>query len=91
MRSYDCILLIIIASLAGFFILSIAGGFIFFYASVLKKAPPLSTEERAACRAIVKRGKGYPFICALFVKNGVCACRPCPKLEKERNTRKENQ
>jgi hypothetical protein len=77
------IALIIILAVAGLLLLCIPAGYIYYYAFARKIAPPLSGREREACRAITARGKGYPFICKLFVRDGVCACRPCRMLEEE--------
>ncbi len=75
--------LVIVLAVVGSFLLCIPAGYVYYYASARKKAPPLAGRELAACRAIVGRGKGYPFLCKLFVKDGVCACRPCKMLDEE--------
>jgi hypothetical protein len=76
------ILLIILASIAGLIILSIAGGYIFYYAYGIKHSKQLSPDEFKICARLVGEHRGYPFLCALVVKNGKCPCLPCKKLER---------
>jgi hypothetical protein len=76
------IVLIVLLSLAGFALLSVIGGYIFYYSWARKSGKALSSQERAVCKTLVQNHKAYPFLCALVVKEGKCPCLPCSKLAK---------
>ena len=44
-----------------------------------RRATPLDPETLANCRAIVRAGKGYPYVCKTAVRFTKCPCQPCQK------------
>ncbi len=44
-----------------------------------RRATPLDPETLARCRAIVRAGKGYPYVCKTAVRFAKCPCQPCAK------------
>ncbi len=55
--------------------------YLVFAVPAMRKAPPLTAEEREICRGLIQGGKAYPFMCRHSVKVGTCPCQPCPKLD----------
>jgi hypothetical protein len=74
----------VILMLLGVIVLVFVGGGIIAYFAfavpAIKSAPPLSEEDREACRRLIKEWKAYPFLCRSSVRKGACPCQPCPKL-----------
>lgn len=77
-------LITIVLILAGIVVLIFAVGGVFAYfafaAPAMKTAPPLSEEDRAICRRLIKERKAYPFLCRSSIKKGACPCQPCAML-----------
>ena len=79
------IILIILLCVGGFILLSIIGGYIFYYTYAVHHGKPLSPEELEICKKILRERKAYPFVCKLSIKYGKCPCLPCDKLNKAKN------
>ncbi|HTX43840.1 MAG TPA: hypothetical protein VMC61_03865 [Methanocella sp.] len=74
-------ILTIILIMAAIVVLILVGGGIFAYFAfavpAMKAAPPLSEEDRAVCRELIKGWKAYPFLCRSSVKK---RCLPLPAV-----------
>jgi hypothetical protein len=76
------VIFIVLFSIVALVLLTIGGGYIYYYTSARKKTKPLAKSELEICRKLVRERRAYPFICKLSVKDGSCPCKPCPKLKR---------
>jgi hypothetical protein len=82
--------LIAVYIVAGFVVLLLAASVIAYFklaVPAMRNAPALAPEDIPFCRTVVKRGRGYPWVCAQAVKNGRCPCQPCARLQEAKGTR----
>ena len=75
---------VVLGIAAGAIVLLAIGGFVSYRVLAVPAMRPLSEEDLAACRLIVERRQGYPWMCRHAVKTGLCACQPCDKIRRAR-------
>jgi hypothetical protein len=77
-------MVIIFMIFGGLVLMTAVAGVVCYYKLAVPNRKPLSEEERKICAQIVRKGKGYPFVCRQAVKIGQCPCLPCARLEKKK-------